>query len=87
MSQKLKSALLLLALPVLMTGCELMSKPSVFVTDTYCRVYQPVCYSRKDTADTIGQITDNEVVFTRLCPSESAIGDRKCAALKKSAAP
>lgn len=62
-----------------------MSKPTVFVTDTYCRVYQPVCMSHEDSALTIKQITDNETVFYRLCPAEAKTGDQKCANLKTAA--
>lgn len=67
---------------MLTTGCELMSKTPVSVTDTYCRVYEPVCMSHKDTEGTINQVTENEVVFKRLCPNEAAAGDRKCRDMK-----
>lgn len=60
----------------------MMSKPPVFATDTYCRVYEPVCMSHKDTQATIDQVSENEVVFKRLCPNEAAAGDRKCKAMK-----
>lgn len=48
------------------------------MTDTYCRVYAPVCYSRKDTEQTVNEIVENEVVFTRLCPREAEAGVRRC---------
>jgi hypothetical protein len=39
--------------------------------------------SHKDTPATIGQVSENEVVFKRLCPAEAAAGDRKCKAMKQ----
>lgn len=69
-----------------MTGCGMMSAPPVTVTDTFCRVYEPVCMSRKDTALTQEMVTDNEAAFKRLCPVEAQKGDRKCELLGKAAA-
>jgi hypothetical protein len=39
--------------------------------------------SHKDTQGTIDQVTENEVVFKRLCPTEAAAGDRKCKGMKQ----
>lgn len=64
------------------SSCGMMSQKPAFVTDTYCRVYEPVCMSHKDTQGTVDQVTENEVVFKRLCPIEAAAGDRKCKAMK-----
>lgn len=83
MWQKLKHALMTLPLLLTISGCGFLSTKPAFVTDTYCRVYEPVCMSHKDSAATIDQVSDNEVVFKRLCPNEAADGDRKCALLKK----
>lgn len=69
-----------------MTGCGILSQKPAFVTDTYCRVYEPVCMSHKDSQGTIDQVTDNEVVFKRLCPAEATAGDRKCRAMKSAPA-
>ncbi len=87
MRLRLKNAWLMLPLLVTIAGCGLTSSAPAIVTDTYRRVYEPVCFSRRDTDSTVSQITDNEVVFKRLCPNEAKNGDRKCDLLKKATKP
>ena len=63
----------MLPLLVMIQGCGMTSKPPIFATDTYCRLYWPVCYSHQDTPLTISQTVDNEVAFQRTCPTEYAV--------------
>lgn len=57
------------------------------MTDTFCRVYEPICMSRHDTALTQEQVKDNEAAHKRLCPAEAQRGDRKCELLGLAAKP
>lgn len=83
MLRKLNSALPLLVLPVMISGCGMMSMPPVTATDTLCRVYEPVCLSHKDTEFTQEEVKGNEAAFKQSCPVEALRGDRKCASLSK----
>jgi sorbitol-specific phosphotransferase system component IIA len=87
MRKKLSSALPLLVLLAAISGCSMMSRPPVTVTDTFCRNYEPVCLSHKDTAFTQAEVKGNEAAFKQACPVEALRGDRKCESLKELGAP
>jgi hypothetical protein len=61
-------ALTLLAIPL--TQCVTTNIPAP--TDTsgfYCRVSEPVFWSKRDTEKTVEQIKEHNAVFRRLCRS------------------
>lgn len=45
----------------------LLNACSSVPTSDYCLLYEPVYYHADDTAKTIEQITDNNVVYLELC--------------------
>jgi hypothetical protein len=77
-----RNALPLLLLLATISGCGMMSTPPVTATDTFCRIYEPVCLSHKDTAFTQEEVKGNEAAFKQACPVEALRGDRKCESLK-----
>jgi hypothetical protein len=57
--------LALLAVLSALTGCQTTTPTAV--TDTSCLAFEPITYSRKDTALTSGQIRQHNEAFRSLC--------------------
>jgi hypothetical protein len=57
--------LVLLVMLCAMTGCQTMTP--IGGTDTSCLAYEPIRYSRQDSAETIGQIRRHNAAFDALC--------------------
>jgi hypothetical protein len=60
----------LLELSLLGTGGGLLceaSPPARVVTDTACKAYAPIRYSRKDTPETIAQAREHNAAWDALC--------------------
>jgi hypothetical protein len=58
----------LLALALLLPGCQTMTPISV--TDTSCRGFVPILYSRKDTPGTIQQAREHNAAWDALCKAK-----------------
>ena len=59
-----RKLVLLAALPLL-PACQ--TTTPISVTDTSCRAFAPILYSRKDTAGTIQQAREHNAAFDALC--------------------
>lgn len=59
----------LLALALLLPGCATTTPTSV-MTDTSCRSFVGIHYSRKDTAGTIQQVREHNAAFDALCKTK-----------------
>jgi hypothetical protein len=55
----------LLALALLLPGCQ--TTTPISVTDTSCRSFVGIHYSRKDTPGTIQQVREHNAAFDALC--------------------
>jgi hypothetical protein len=54
-----------LAVLSMLTACQTATPSGVI--DTSCLAFEPVTYSRKDTADTVRQIRQHNAAFVALC--------------------
>jgi hypothetical protein len=57
-----------LALALLLQACA--TTTPISVTDTSCRSFVPILYSRKDTAGTIQQAREHNAAFDALCKAQ-----------------
>ena len=66
--------LCLLELSLLGTGAALLCEQptSRVVTDTACKAYVPIRYSRRDTPDTIRQAREHNAAYDVLCKAKPA---------------
>lgn len=55
----------LLAVPLLLQACA--TTTPISVTDTSCRGFVPILYSRKDTPGTIQQAREHNAAWDALC--------------------
>jgi len=58
----------LLALPLLLAACQ--TTTPISVTDTSCRGFVPILYSRKDTPGTINQAREHNAAWDALCKTK-----------------
>ena len=57
--------LALLAVPLLLAACK--TTTPISVTDASCLAYEPIRYSRTDTAETRRQIIEHNAAWDALC--------------------
>ncbi len=52
---------------LLLAGCATTTTLTSVTTDTSCRSFVPILYSRKDTPATIQQVREHNAAFDALC--------------------
>lgn len=57
--------LALLVLPLVVTACQ--TPTPIGGIDTSCQAFEPITYSRKDTAETMKQVREHNAAWDALC--------------------
>lgn len=61
--------LALLGALLMLTACQ--STTQIAVTDTSCQAFEPIRYSRSDTAETVRQVRQHNAAFRTLCDNDN----------------